>query len=285
MPDPELHLAVDGGLTTGPSVSADRGSETDSQVGRLVVLLHGQPGGAEIWRAVEARLAGRGLQVMAIDRPGYGTSTLEPGGFRHNSRAVVDLIESYGSPAVVVAHSWAAGAAVMAAAGAPEAVDGLVLCAPVGDAASVSRLDRVLGRTRLGRGVLRVGLAVGGWIVSRPGGARLFPAAGLGELGAGEVRSVSQPARDRRARWAAAVEQAALVEELDEVERVAPLVVAPTVVLTGSEDTVVPAEAAAALAAYIPHARIVVVHGGHLLPVENPGAVADAVLSMVGESR
>ncbi|HEY6533688.1 MAG TPA: alpha/beta hydrolase [Acidimicrobiales bacterium] len=244
------------------------------------MLLHGQPGGAEIWQPVEARLAGRGLRLLAVDRPGYGASPLEPGGFGHNADALVGLLERSGPPAIVVAHSWAAGPAIVAARRAPDLVDGLVLCAPVGDPRSVTALDRLLGGTRVGRGLLRVGLAVGGWLVARPGGSRLLPAAGLGHLGDGEARSATRPARDRRARRAAAVEQTALIEELVEVRRAAGHVRAATVVLTGTEDTVVTPSAAMALAALIPGARVVDLEGGHLLPVEQPGAVADAVISL-----
>jgi pimeloyl-ACP methyl ester carboxylesterase len=268
MPDHEPHA--------GSTRSAEVG------VGHLVVLLHGQPGGAEIWRAVEARLAGRGLRVVAVDRPGYGASPHEAGGFVHNAEVLADLIDEHGGPAVVVAHSWAAGAAVVAAARHPSRIDGLVLFAPVGDPTSVSTLDRLLGRTRIGRRALRVALAVGGWLVARPGGSRFMPVAGLGDLGDGEARSASRPARDRRARRAAAVEQAALVEELAAVCQAAPQVEAPTVVLTGADDTVVAPAAAAAMAARIPGARVVEVDGGHLLPVEHPAVVAEAVLDLVG---
>jgi pimeloyl-ACP methyl ester carboxylesterase len=265
MPHPEPHPPV------------DRGS------GHLVVLLHGQPGGPEIWRAVEARLAGRGLRVLAVDRPGYGGSPHEPGGFAHNAAVLDELIDEHGGPAVVVAHSWAAGAAIVAARRSPGRIDGLVLCAPVGDPGSVSRLDRLLGRTRIGRGVLRAGLAVGGWLVSRPGGARLMPRAGLGDLGDGETRSASRPARDGRARRAAAVEQAALIEEVVEVSEAAPHVRAVTYVLSGGDDTVVAPAAAAALARRIPGAQLVELDGGHLVPVEHPAAVVDSVLRLVAE--
>jgi pimeloyl-ACP methyl ester carboxylesterase len=277
MPDAEPVRAPEHGGSAKPQ--PDRSVEPR----HLVVLLHGQPGGSEIWQAVQARLAGRPLRLLAVDRPGYGASPLEPGGYRHNAAALVHLIERNGPPAIVVAHSWAAGAAVVAARLAPELVDGLVLCAPVADPSSVTALDRLLGRTRAGRAALRIGLAVGGWLVARPGGQKLLPVAGLGQLGESEAREVSRPARDRRARRAAAIEQTALIEELVEVSRAAPHVRAPTVVLAGSADTVVAPASAASLAGRIPGARLVEVDGGHLLPVEHPGAVADAVVSLVGD--
>ena len=45
-----------------------------------VVLLHGQPGSAADWQQVADRLPGT-LDVVALDRPGYGTSQSPAGGF------------------------------------------------------------------------------------------------------------------------------------------------------------------------------------------------------------
>jgi pimeloyl-ACP methyl ester carboxylesterase len=271
---------------SGPESAAESATVPaggESPAGHLVVLLHGQPGGPEIWHGVEELLADRGLHLRAVDRPGYGSSPLEAGGFRHNAVALAEMIRASGPPAIVVAHSWAAAPALLAGCLFPELIDGLVLCAPVGDPGSVTLLDRLLGRTRLGRAVLRVGLAIGGWLVTRPGGPRLLAAAGLGRLDRGEVRSATRSARDRKARRAAAIEQAALIEELVEIRRAAPSITVPTVVIAGRRDGVVSPQAATALAHSIPGARLVMVEGGHLLPLEHPTPVAEAVLQLVGQ--
>ena len=250
--------------------------------GRPVVFLHGQPGGAEIWGPVQSLLAGRGLRTLAVDRPGYGATSLEAGGFRHNAEVLAEVLARTGGPAVVVAHSWAAGPALLTARRTPELVAGLVLCAPVGDPRSVTMLDRALAHGRVGRAVLRGALAIGGWLVHRPFGERLLPAAGLGHLSRTAARSAAQPALDRRARHAAAVEQMALVTELVEVRRAARRLSVPTVVLGGESDGVVTPAAVRGLARLIPRARLEMLDGGHLLPLEHPEPVARAVLSLVG---
>ena len=168
--------------------------------GHPVVFLHGQPGGAEIWGAVQQLLVRSGVRTLAIDRPGYGSTSLAAGGFRRNADVLLGVLAHLGTPAVVVAHSWAAGPALLAAWRHPERVSGLVLCAPVGDPRSVTLLDRWLARGRLGRAVLRASLAAGAWIVHRPGGHRVLAAAGMGGVAGPEARSATRSGLDRRAR-------------------------------------------------------------------------------------
>ncbi len=250
--------------------------------GYPVVFLHGQPGGAEIWGPVQQLLDGSGVRTLALDRPGYGATSVAAGGFGHNADVLLEVLARLGRPAVVVAHSWAAGPALLAAERAPRGISGLLLCAPVGDPGSVTVLDRALAHGRAGRFVLRTALAVGGWLVHRPGGERLLDVAGLGTLPRAEARSATQPALDRRARHAAAVEQMALVEELVEVRAAARDVHVPTIVIGGERDGIVRPQAVRGLARSIPGARLQMVPGGHLLPVEHAHAVAAAVLDLVG---
>jgi len=283
--------------TTGPA-DADAGVDAGAVAARIatagpraatdgfpVVFLHGQPGGAEVWDPVQTLLLGTGVHTVAIDRPGYGGTSVDAGGFRHNAEVLTRVLTTLGGPSVVVAHSWAAGPALLVARRSPELVAGLVLIAPVGDPRSVTLLDRWLARGRFGRLLLRAGLAVGGWLVQRPGGEHLLHATGIGHLGPPDARSAARPALDRRARRAAAVEQLALVEELVEVGRAARHVRVPTVVLGGTHDGVVRPAAVKGLARAIPRARLRMLDGSHLLPMEHPGAVADTVLGMVAVVR
>jgi pimeloyl-ACP methyl ester carboxylesterase len=276
--EPDLELEPE-----PPGLLADLGSLAvrGQGSGHPVVFLHGQPGGAEMWGAVQSLLVGTGVRTLALDRPGYGNTSLEAGGFRHNAEVLTEILARLGEPAVVVAHSWAAGPALLTARHTPELISGLVLCAPVGDPRSVTVLDRALAHGPVGRFVLRAALAVGGWLVHRPGGEHLLTAAGLGSLPPAEARSATQPALDRRARHAAAVEQLALVEELVEVRRAARSVHTPTVVIGGDRDSIVRPQAVKGLARAIPKARLRMLAGGHLLPMEHPRAVAEAVLGLV----
>ena len=272
---------VEPGPLVDPGSLAVRGQGS----GRPVVFLHGQPGGSEIWTAVQELLADSGVRTLALDRPGYGNTSLEAGGFRHNAEVLAEVLAHLGEPAVVVAHSWASGPALLTARRTPEMISGLVLCAPVGDTRSVTALDRALAHGPVGRFVLRAALAVGGWLVHRPGGEHLLNAAGLGSLPPAEARSATQPALDRRARAAANVEQLALVEELAEVRRAARSVQAPTIVIGGNRDSIVRPKAVKGLARVMPKARLRMLDGGHLIPMEHPQAVADAVLGLLSDTE
>src|SRR4051812_23995485 len=96
-----------------------------------VVLLHGQPGHASVWRPVGELLAARGHYALAVDRPGYGRTSGEPKGFAENAEAVIAFLDHHGiARATIVTHSWASGIALALATLAPERLDGMVLLAP-----------------------------------------------------------------------------------------------------------------------------------------------------------
>jgi hypothetical protein len=80
------------------------------------------------------------------------------------------------------------------------------------------------------------------------------------------------------------VEQLALVDELVEVRRAARVVEVPAVVLGGDHDGVVRPQAIEGLARLLPDGRLRMLDGGHLVPIEHPDAVADAVLDLMGAS-
>src|SRR5689334_25348772 len=72
---------------------------------RWVVLLHGQPGSGADWQQVADRLPD-GIGVLAPDRPGYGASPRQAGGFAAGARAVVAELDARGiARAVLVGHS------------------------------------------------------------------------------------------------------------------------------------------------------------------------------------
>src|SRR5579863_6228151 len=114
-----------------------------------LVLLHGQPGSAADWDAVLARLPAH-LHAAAKDRPGYGASQRNAAGFTVNARVILDDLDERGvNAAVLVAHSWAGGAALLAARLAPHRVKAVVLLAGVGPG-SVSIVDWLLAAPVIG---------------------------------------------------------------------------------------------------------------------------------------
>ena len=60
----------------------------DEGVGRPVVLLHGFPDRAELWRDVSPHLQAGGLRTLAVDLPGFGESPAPRG------RAAYDIEKS-----------------------------------------------------------------------------------------------------------------------------------------------------------------------------------------------
>ena len=99
--------------------------------GPRVLLVHGSAGWSGFWRDVTAHLASRGWRVIAVDLPPFGWSGRDPRGqYDRVSQAkrLSAVLAAVGSePAVVVAHSFGAGAAVELAVRQPEQLNGLVL--------------------------------------------------------------------------------------------------------------------------------------------------------------
>ena len=96
------------------------------------MLLHGQPGSASDWQLVADRLPAT-LDVVALDRPGYGTSRQPAGGFGYGARAVLAELDARGiGRTVLVGHSYGGGVALTVAQQAPERVEALILLASVG---------------------------------------------------------------------------------------------------------------------------------------------------------
>jgi pimeloyl-ACP methyl ester carboxylesterase len=247
-----------------------------------VLLLHGQPGHASVWRPVGELLASRGHYALAVDRPGYGLTAGDAKGFAENADAVVEFLDHHGiDRATIVTHSWSSGIALALATMAPERIDGMVLLAPVGAPESVTMLDHLLAIPVVGWGLLRGGLRLGAWALDRDRLRRFLPA-GFGDLDPVEAKRMARSAKSSGARRSAAAEQRSLVSELAVVRDRAADIDTPTVIVSGLRDRIVPPAAARSLADRIGGARVHMVDAGHLLPSEAPGAVAKAVEHVAG---
>jgi pimeloyl-ACP methyl ester carboxylesterase len=107
-----------------------------------VLLIHGSAGWSGFWKDVSAHVAAGGRQAVAVDVPPFGWSDRDPE--RRYDRvtqaerlAAVLRAQAPGTPAIVVGHSFGAGAATELALRHPELVAKLVLV----DAA-LGELDR-----------------------------------------------------------------------------------------------------------------------------------------------
>lgn len=101
--------------------------------GPLVVCLPGMGDLRSEYRSLAPQLAAEGYRVVTADLRGHGESSV--GWQDYSAGAICEDILSLvrhlnAGPAVVVGNSFAAGAAVWAAASAPELVRGLVLLGP-----------------------------------------------------------------------------------------------------------------------------------------------------------
>ena len=245
----------------------------------MVVLLHGQPGGARDWDLVVPLL--HGLSTLTPDRPGYDGTRSH--GFLGNAKAVVALLDAHGiDRAVICGYSWGGGAALATALIAPERVAGLTLVASVGTSGAFTLADRVLA------------LPAVHWVfegVMRLGGSRLagfssrITGSVLPHRGEAHVREGLRDARRGPAWRSFHREQQALVGETTQIESRLALVTAPAVLLGGTRDTAVPMAVVQALGAALPNAVVHEIDAGHLMNLEAPQAVADAIRETVARSE
>lgn len=244
-----------------------------------VLMVHGQPGRGADWASVVQRL-GDGIDVLAPDRPGYGSGG-PASGMAQNADVLAELLRRHGGrPAIVVGHSYGGAVAVLLAERHPDVVAGLVLAAPVGGDGSVMALDRLLALPVLGPGMSAAALVVSSWL--GPMARRL-----LGSLPLGSARTAARVFPDDglgattldRGTWRTFVlEQRAMVAELPAVQRAATRLAVPVTVVAGTHDAVVPPRASARLAASIGHAELVLVSAsGHFLLADAPAVLAGAI--------
>jgi pimeloyl-ACP methyl ester carboxylesterase len=245
--------------------------------GPPVVLLHGLAGCAANWVEVAAALAAR-HRVLALELPGHGGSPPLPesGGIDAFADAVAAAIEAEAAaPALVVGHSFGGQVALRVAERSPALVRGLLLVAPSG----------IETRRRAARIVVLVSA------VARPG-ARIAPLAPLLANRAWFRRAALRPwyvsdaaALSGRATRGLFAElrshtglRAAARAMLDDDPRTAlHRVGAPTLILWGARDAQLPLDDAFDYARRLDAPIRLVADCGHLLVVERPAAVLDAV--------
>jgi pimeloyl-ACP methyl ester carboxylesterase len=245
-----------------------------------VLLLHGQPGAAADWDHVRA-LIGDAARTIAIDRPGWdGQSPVCD--LAGNARAARTALDRAGATrATVVGHSLGAAVAAWLAWSSPERVGRLVLVSPAANVDALSVVDYLLAAPVIG------------WLAS----VGAMTAGGL-VLGAGPVRRwvAEATALDERylraagrllltpSAWRSFVrEQRFLVRDLPVLERRLAQISAPTTIVAGTNDHVVPIAAARRLALQIPEAELLALeHAGHLPHQRHAGELARVIAGPLG---
>ncbi len=256
----------------------------DAGAGPVVVLVHGQPGAGGDWALLAALLSGD-HRVLAPDRPGWGSDPRPPMGMAANAEALEAWLEATGaeSPVTVVGHSLGGGIALSLALAHPDRVGALVLVGSVGVAGALSGFDRLLTVPVLGNGIVRAGVATlrRGLITAMRYSER-YPRARAAQLVTilptvqAALGSDARPIVGR-SRQSFLVEQRALLAETPQLERALSRIAVPTVVVSGASDRIVPTSSARSLAGRVPGAELIVVPGGHLLPFDQPGTIAEVV--------
>jgi pimeloyl-ACP methyl ester carboxylesterase len=219
--------------------------------------------------------------MLAITRPGW-----EPGspalGLEGNAAAAVRALDEAGVPrAVVVGHSLGGAVAAWLAVQEPERVAALVLVAPAADTRSLTTVDRLLAAPVLGEVLSAALLAGAAGAVAAPRVRRLVGA----RLGI-DPRYLrwSGSMLLRPGTWRSFVaEQRMLIRELPMLEAQLQRIVAPTTIVVGTADRVVPLTSARAVAGQIDGARLVELQGAHhLLHQQCPGELADLIVAAAG---
>jgi pimeloyl-ACP methyl ester carboxylesterase len=135
-------------------LSVDGGTIADevSGAGPLVVLAHGMGDSRASYRFVVPQLVAAGYRVAAVDLRGCGESSTDWAGYTRTDIAgdLIALVRHLGGPAVLVGHSISGGAVTIAAAQAPELVDGIVELGPFTRKQAIKLGDLRLKRYRAG---------------------------------------------------------------------------------------------------------------------------------------
>src|SRR5262245_14122127 len=135
--------------------------------GPLVVLAHGIGDSRHSYRFLAPALAAAGYRVANVDIRGCGDSSLGWDGYSRTDIAgdLLALVRHLGGPTVIIGQSISGGAATIAAATAPDLVNGVIELAPFTrkqsfDLGGLVRVKRFrAGYTQLAQVLIRGSLA------------------------------------------------------------------------------------------------------------------------------
>jgi pimeloyl-ACP methyl ester carboxylesterase len=229
-----------------------------------VVLLHAFPLDCRMWAGVRGPLEESGHGVSAPDLPGpEGESTFAAWAAR--------VLASTDGPLVPVGCSMGGYLVFELLRQAPERIAGIGLVGTrAGDESEESRRGR--------EETIELLADDGVPALWERLGPRLF-APGADEEVVARAREIAL--EQGPSRLIPAVE--AIRDRVDSTPLL-PSVEVPALVVAGDDDQVVPPEEADRMAAALPRARLVRVAGaGHLVPLERPAEIADAVLALLEE--
>jgi pimeloyl-ACP methyl ester carboxylesterase len=245
-----------------------------------VLLIHGLPGTAEDFEAVTPLIAGH--RTIAIDRPGYGFSTGGYFPFDRQLQAVHEVIEKlHLGPPILVGHSYGGAISLAYAERHPSEVRGLVLV----DAAATCTHNSAFVRAQA-RFVKFIELPVISQLAdvtfsqllrtasADPAESEAFSPNGVNQRHHERVLAINLKHGNLEAYSGETVAANGVIEG---VNRGLGGIHVPAIVVQGAQDKLVKPECGRRLAASLPHARLQMVPGGHMVPYTHPAAVAAAV--------
>lgn len=253
----------------GERVSYLAAGDARAATGRTILLIHGSGVSARSWTEQLRRL-GHALRVLAIDLPGHGESDPRPAAAVEGyADAAHSLLEALGTgPVFVAGHSLGGAVALALAAHHPETVRGLVL---LSTCAKLPEPEGSLGRVLYWYLPGPIRKFVFFWMAKKvlfgPGAT----ARGI-RLGMEEIRTC---------RPETILQDVAAARAMD-LEAVAGGIRVPALVLCGGRDKLTPPVLSERLHALLPDSRLYIVEGaGHMLPLEAPERVNQAILDFV----
>ncbi len=268
--------------------------------GRLVLLVHGLSGSAVNWTEIASGLTTYG-HVVAPELPGFGRTP--PAGRRVTVNAqaelLAELIERHSDdPALVIGNSMGATASMLLAGHCPELVDRLVLIAPPAPAPSVHGIHPIWATFMMIYLIPGLNQALLRWL-HRQGTSQQRTEAGIDMLTMHPDR-VSKPVRQVHTQvtiernlmpWAYSSHLSAyrsIILNLlpySRFDRMARRIAAPTLLIHGTVDTVVPLAAAERLASVRPDWTYRPLVGvGHIPMMESPELCLKLIAQLMADA-
>lgn len=242
-----------------------------------VLLLDGPAGASLVWQRVLPALRSRGLRAGTVCWPDYAAPPgVEADPFADAAAIAQLLDDQHRPPAVIVGHGSGAGVALALAASSPRHVRALVLVGPAPQ--SISMTDRMLAAPMLGPAVTCLGFRAAGIALHLPLLRRriLMTRAGLNASDAKQiVRRITYGAVWRRF----TIEQRRLLSDARRRHEQFRRIDCPILIIAATHDRIVAARTVTALHRRLPGSKLTTTDTrGHLIPIDDPDSVADAVL-------
>jgi pimeloyl-ACP methyl ester carboxylesterase len=261
----------------------------EAGTGRTVVMIHGNAGNVEDFEFGTIQLLSPNYRIVAIDRPGHGSSD-RPNGkvatLEYQAKLLHETLSTLGiSKPILVGHSWGAALALAYALNYPDDVSGMVLLAPAAYPDSgesrflrfatrtplIGDLSLVLGKPLLGRHILKQALAQAFYPQAVPN-SYLTTACALW-LGRRQVNAYIE-------------DESALNNSLKRMSERYSKIRVPVVIVTGDKDKIVSAnENAYRLHSVVPGSQLIELKDtGHEIPQTHPESIYSA-LSLISQSK